>query len=143
MSIKSGQTQTNIAEQVLDQMEEGMSTRGCQRISQGAISASQVTRQWALRSAQRLQELRSRDLSHEKYFGLVIDGVVLSQELVVVVALGLKQDGSKQVLDFSRGSSESYEVVRDLLLRLRQRGFQVSGRLLALLDGAEALHKAD
>jgi len=141
-SYQQARKQTNIAAEVMALMEEGLSTRSCQRVTAGAISSSQVSRQWALRSAQRLEELRSRDLSQEKYFGLVVDGVALSQELVVVVALGLREDGRKQMLDFAVGSTESYEVVRELLARLRERGFHVKGRLLAILDGAKALHKA-
>ena len=141
-SYEQARQQENIEGEVMAMMEEGLSTRSCQRVTQGAMSASGVSRQWVLRSAQRLQELRGRDLRAQRYFGLVVDGVVLSQELVAVVALGLREDGSKQILDFSIGSSESYEVVKELLGRLRDRGFRVPGRLFALLDGSKALHKA-
>ena len=141
-SYEQARQQTNIAAEVMAMMEEGLSTRSCQRVTQGAMSASVVSRQWVLCSAKRLEELRSRDLSKERYFGLMVDGVVLSGELVVVVALGIKEDGSKQMLDFSVGSSENYEVVKELLVRMRERGFRVQGRLFAVLDGAKALHKA-
>ena len=71
----------------------------------------------------------------------MIDGVFLTRELVVVVALAIRKDGTKQVLDFAAGSTESYEVVKGLLSRLIERKFHVSGRLYAVLDGAKALHK--
>jgi len=141
-SYQQARQQTNIAAEAMVLVEEGLSMRSCQRVTQGALSASVVSRQWVVQSAHRLEQLRSRDLSQERYCGLLIDGVVLGAELVVVVALGLTVDGRKQILDFSVGSTESYEVARDLLARVRARGFRVSGRLLAVLDGAKALHKA-
>jgi len=72
----------------------------------------------------------------------MIDGVFLSRELVVIVALGITCRGEKRVLDFAVGSSESYEVARELVVRLTQRGFRPQGRLLAILDGSAALRKA-
>jgi transposase-like protein len=141
-SYEQARQQNNITAEVMALVEEGLSARSCQRVTAGAMSSSVVSRQWAVRSAEHLEALRSRDLTLEKYFGLMIDGVFLSEDLVVVVAMGIKEDGGKQMLDFVVGSTESYEVVRELLVRLRERRFGVSGRLLAILDGAKALHKA-
>lgn len=132
----------NIEEEVMAMVEEGVSSRGCKRLSEDAMSASEISRRWAVHSAQRLDELRSRSLTGEEYFGLMIDGVFLTRELVVIVALGITKNGEKRILDFSVGSTENYEVARELLGRLRERGFKVNGRLLAVLDGAKALHKA-
>lgn len=132
----------NIEAQILSFMEEGLSTRSAERVSGQALSASELSRRFVAHSARRLEELRGRDLSQEAYLGLLIDGVFLSRELVVIVALGIRRDGSKQVLDFCSGSTESYEVARGLLARLVERKFNVPGRLYAVLDGAKALHKA-
>ena len=132
----------NIEEEVMAMVEEGVSARGCTRLSGDAMSASEISQRWAVYSAQRLDELRSRSLIGEEYFGLMIDGVFLARELVVIVALGITKNGEKRILDFSVGSTENYEVARELLSRLRERGFKVKGRLLAVLDGAKALHKA-
>ena len=132
----------NIAEEVVRLMSEGVSTRGVQHIKEQAPSKSTVSRLWAAGSAEKLNELRSRDLSGDAYFGLVMDGIVLSRELTVIVAVGLCSDGRKVILDFAVGSSESYEVVKDLVVRIRKRGFKVEQRLFAVLDGAEALRKA-
>lgn len=73
------------------------------------------------RSAQRLEELRGLDLRAQDYWALMIDGVVLSQELVVIVALGLLEDGRKQVLDVAS---------------------MCPGGSLRCFDGSPALHKA-
>ena len=140
-TYEQARQQKNIEEEVMAMVEEGVSARGTGRLNGGAMSASEVSRRWALHSAQRLEELRSRDMTAETYFGLMIDGVFLTRELVVIVALGITQDGRKRMLDFSVGSTESYEVVHDLLARLTGRGFKAEGRLLAVLDGAKALHK--
>ena len=140
-SYLAARSQKNIVEEVMAMMEEGLSARGSQRVTGRAMSASEVSRQWVSHSAARIEELRGRNLSRNEYFGVMLDGVFL-KETVVLVALGIKEDGSKEVLDFSVGSSESYEVARSLCSRLLERGFQVKGRLLAVLDGAKALHKA-
>ena len=132
----------NIAEEVIGLVAEGVSTRGVKRIKKRAPSKSGVSRMWAAGSAEKLGELRSRDLGSLPFYGLVMDGIVLSRGLVVVVAVGLCRDGSKLVLDFAVGSSESYELTKELVVRVRERGFRVDGRLLALLDGSKALHKA-
>ena len=132
----------NIAEEVIRLISEGVSARGVRRVKDRAPSKSTASRIWIKGSAEKLDELRSRDLSASTYFGLVMDGIVISRELTVVVAVGLCKDGRKVVLDFSVGSSESYEVVKELVVRIRQRGFTVSQRLLTILDGSEALRKA-
>jgi len=106
------------------------------------MSRSEVSRRWVAASAARMEELRGRDLSLESYFGLIVDGVFLTKEVVVIVAVGLCRDGRKWILDFEVGSTESYEVCRDLLRRLVARGFTVEGRLFALVDGSPALEKA-
>ena len=45
----------------------------------------------------------------------------------------------KHVLDFDLGSTENAEVCRDLMRRLMARGFHCDRRLLAVLDGSDAL----
>jgi transposase-like protein len=132
----------NIAEEVVGLVSEGVSARGVRRLKRGGPSKSTASRLWASGSAAKLEALRGRDLSEERFYGLVMDGIVLSRDLTVVVAVGLCCDGRKMVLDFSVGSSESYEVVHELLVRIRERGFAVEQRLLAILDGSEALRKA-
>ena len=140
-SYQAARSQKNIEGEVMAMVEEGMSARGSQRVTGGAMSASEVSRRWVIQSAEHIEKLRGRDLSQKEYFGLMMDGVFL-KETVVLVALGIKEDGNKEVLDFCVGSSESYEVARCLCSRLVERGFKVKGRLLAVLDGAKSLHKA-
>lgn len=132
----------NIEGEIYGYMSEGVSARGCQRLSGQTISPSLASGLWVKRSAEKMMELRERDLSRDVYFGLIVDGVFLSRELVVIVAMGITQKGEKRMLDFAVGSTESYEVAKELLGRLKERGFSVEGRLFAILDGSPALRKA-
>jgi putative transposase len=131
----------NIAEEVIRLVAAGVSTRGAKTVRDKAPGKSTISRFWVEGSAEKLEQLRSRDLGTSTFFGLVIDGIFLTRELAVIVAVGLASDGTKSILDFAVGSSESYEVVKDLIVRIRSRGFKVNGRLFALLDGGKALHK--
>ena len=141
-SYSQARSKKNIEEEVFGRMSEGVSTRGCGRLSGQSISASTASRLWVEGSQRKLEELRERDLSAKSFIGLMVDGVYLGRELVVIVALGITVTGDKQILDFTVGSTESYEVAKDLLVRIQKRGFAVEGRLLAVLDGAAALRKA-
>ena len=140
-SYEEARKKKNIEAEIMSFIEEGLSMRSAERVSGKAMSSSEISRMFIEQSSRRLEELRSRDLSEDEYYGMMIDGVFMSREQMVVVALGLRRDGSKQILDFQTGSTESYEVVKDLLSRLKARGFKVGGRLYAVLDGAKALHK--
>ena len=66
----------------------------------------------------------------------------LSKEQLAIVAIGITAEGHKHVLDFELGSSESAEVSKDLMRRLIKRGFHCDRRLLAVLDGSDALRLA-
>ena len=140
-SYAQARSSQNIEREIFARMSEGVSTRGCRRLSGKTISASTASKMWVEGSLGKLEELRGRDLSKEVFLGLMVDGVYLGRELVVVVAMGITCAGDKRMLDFAVGSTESYEVVKDLLARLRRRGFVVEGRMLAILDGAQALRK--
>jgi putative transposase len=133
----------NIREDIAALLLEGVSTRGASRLSKGSVSKSTISEQWAEKAAEKLEEFRSRPLAEEGYLVLMLDGVHLSKDQMAIVALGIREDGSKEMLDFQVGSSESFEVANDLLKSLRKRGLKsVAKRFLVLLDGSQALEKA-
>ena len=104
---------------------------------------SSISREWALAADRRVEDVRGRDLSQERFLALLMDGIVLGEGVTVVVAVGITQDGRKMVLDFQPGASENTEVCTDLLRRVVDRGFRpCRDRLLAVLDGAPALQAA-
>jgi putative transposase len=105
-------------------------------------SRSSVSRLWKKQGARLLAELRSRDIATNEWLVLLLDGIHLSKDQMAIVAVGITNEGKKVVLDFELGSSESYEVCKDLIIRLISRDFQAPNGLLALLDGSAALDKA-
>jgi len=130
---------------ILRAMASGVSSRDMQRLYPNGgrgFSASEVSRHWVSGSLRYLAMLRDRDLQAEPVAVLMLDGIVLSEAVVVIVALGVMGNGHKKMLDFEVGSTESYEVSRALLERLDRRGVRFGGRPLCLLDGSIALKRA-
>jgi len=143
VSYQFGRSRTHLNLPIMKMMEGGMSLRGVERMGKKGFSASTAQKILVEESAKNVLVLRDRDLSQEKFLGLMIDGVFLTKDMVVLVAVGFCTDGRKMVLDFVWGSSENYELCRDLLRRLKKRGFRSeTKRLLAVIDGADALSKA-
>lgn len=131
-------------DQVVSVIAEGLPVRGYQRASGGALSKSEASRMWVEKSREQLALLRSRPLDQKEWLALIVDGVFLTKELCVVVAVGIAMDGTKQVLDFEEGPSENATVVSMLLDRIKARGFGPleSRRLLILRDGSGAIESA-
>ena len=143
ISYQLGRSREHLSPQIMAMMEGGMSLRGIDRMDKKGFSASTAQKILVEESAKNVQRLRDRDLSQEDFLGLMIDGVFLTKEVVVLVAIGFCTDGRKVVLDFVWGSTESYELSRQLLGRLGKRGFRsATERLLAVVDGGDGIIKA-
>lgn len=107
------------------------------------MTRSNISRRWAQRAGELIRQINEADLGDFRMLALMLDGFALSQELHVIVALGIDLEGRKRVLGFAIGSSENYEVAKDLLRSLTRRGLKpATGTPLVVLDGAEALRKA-
>jgi putative transposase len=133
----------NISDEVLRAAANGVSSRGFKDLKEGGtISKSEFSRLWIEKGAEKLDELRSRDLSKLDFFALMLDGIHLSKNLVGIVALGITKDGYKHILDFVVGGSESYEVSKDLMKKITKRGLASEHRFFVGLDGSDALKKA-
>jgi len=134
----------NNAAAVVTALRAGMSTRSHAWASENATSKSAASRYWIEATAAKIAELRERDLRGTEFFGVMLDGVVLTANAVVIVALGLARNGRKVVLDLEPGASENMAVAKTLVARLQARGFgPLPGhRLLAVLDGSAALQAA-
>jgi putative transposase len=104
------------------------------------IKKSSVSRQWKAASAAELEKLCSRPVA-EDLVALLIDGKHMKKDCVVV-ALGVKADGAKQVLGIWHGASENSTTVKALLEDLVERGLCTSRSILVVIDGAKALRKA-
>lgn len=122
-------------------LRSGVSTREIKHVQpdpQGT-SKSNVSRHWQQVGHRFVEQLRGVDLSEKDWAILMLDGIRLSKDQLAIVAVGITSDGYKHVLDFELGSSESAEVCRGLVRRLMKRGFHCDRRLLAVLDGSDAL----
>jgi len=130
-----------VREAILRALAAGVSGRDQRRLypESPMTSKSSVSRLWVKEGTKKIEELRGREISGELFFGLMLDGIWLSEDLTAVVAIGMTSDGRKIVLDFQVGSSENREVCDDLLDRLVRRGFKPVARLFSVLDGSDAL----
>jgi transposase-like protein len=143
-SYGAASDQRGMFETVVEAVAAGLPVRGVERCHGGAVKRTQASEMWVEASRAELEAFRSRSLVAEDWLALWIDGVHLGSEQCVIVAIGLHADGTKEVLDFEPGASESAEVCRLLLERITQRGFAPppGRRLLVIRDDAKALRKA-
>ena len=72
---------------------------------------------------------------------LLIDGIEFAGQ-VMVVALGVAEDGTKHVLGLWQGATENLAVVKALLENRIERGLDLARRYLLVIDGAKALRAA-
>jgi transposase-like protein len=100
-----------------------------------------VSRAFLRGSRQALEEINGRDLSKERWIILMIDAKEVA-ERSVTVALGITEEGRKVVLGLQEGDTENWQVCKDLLQSLVDRGLSPTANLLFVLDGSKALKKA-
>lgn len=91
---------------------------------------------------------QSRPLKNQ-YQVLILDGVVLkrrtgvgAQKRVVLVALGIREDGKKEIIDFRQAASESQSAWEGFLNSLHHRGLSGSQLKVILTDGGSGLRAA-
>lgn len=135
-----------IAEHVVKLMMRGVSTRNYEPTLREmadtvGVSKSQVSREWIEASAARLEELGSRRFDSLDLLVVYLDGMAFGDHHVLS-AVGVDTGGHKHVLGMAPGSSENYQVAKDLLLDLIERGVTPDRLRLFVIDGSRALRKA-
>lgn len=102
------------------------------------LSATTITR---LRGSweEQYRTFRKRDLSQQRYAYLWVDGVhfrirLEEDRLSALVVIGVRADGTKELLALEDGYRESTESWKSVLRDLRQRGLPAP--MLAIGDGA-------
>jgi transposase-like protein len=135
-----------LCEEVARRMVRGVSTRNYEGVIQElegglGLSRSSVSRAFHQASRKDLDLINGQDLSKEAWAALLVDGKEF-QGTHIVVALGVTEQGRKVLLGLREGATENAEVVRDLVVSIRDRGFDPAGSFLTVLDGAKALKKA-
>jgi putative transposase len=106
-----------------------------------AASITRLTTQWQGEAA----TFAARDLSGTDYVYLWVDGIHLKvrldqQKLCLLVMIGVRADGRKELVALTDGYRESSESWADLLRDCRRRG--MTAPVLAVGDGALGFWKA-
>ena len=105
------------------------------------LSSSTVSRAFVKASAAQLKTFQERDLSSASYVALFLDGKTFADD-TMVIALGITEDGEKRFLGFVETGTENERVLSEFLGSLIDRGLDVSGGLLVVIDGAKGIRAA-
>jgi putative transposase len=140
-----------LTEQVTARMLAGISTRtypvALEPVGEAveaagrSTSKSAVSRRFVAATAERLAELCARPLGDRRWPIVMLDGVHLGEHLLVV-ALGVTDDGTKVPLGVVEGSTENAAVCARLVADLVDRGLDAERGILFVIDGGKALAKA-
>lgn len=136
-------------QRALTQMLVGVSTRKYERslepvdatVKVRGTSKSTVSRRFIEITEAQMRELFGQDLSKLDLAVVLIDGVHISDH-VIIVALGIDTSGHKHVLGIREGSTENATVCTELIVDLRERGMPTDKTTLFVLDGAKAIRSA-
>lgn len=144
-TLRLFQDEDPLNEAVLNQLLCGVSTRkyeramGTQDEEKHCTSKSEVSRRFIAGLQTMMKEFFSRRIVHT-YRVIMIDGIEVGKTLILV-AMGIDEDGKKQILGIMQGGSENHTVVEGLLTDLITRGLATDVTRLFVLDGGKALHK--
>ncbi len=105
-------------------------------------SKSAVSRKFVALSGAKLKEWLASDLSKLDLLAIQIDGLHLSEDLILVGAVGIDGAGEKHPLGLVEGATENAATVQALLDNLVERGLDPAVVRLFIIDGAKALSKA-
>jgi putative transposase len=105
------------------------------------VKRSSVSRAFKVASAKQIAEISERRLDDIRFPVVFIDGINWA-DTMMVVALGIGEDGTKRVLGFREGATENGEVCKALLEDLVERGLDAGRGTLFVIDGGKALRKA-
>jgi hypothetical protein len=104
-------------------------------------SKSSISRHWIEATTQHLAAQLDRRLDDRHYVAVVLDGKGFGDHLLVT-AMGIDAHGCKRVLGIRDGGSEDQAVCSALLQDLMDRGLDVSGGVLVVIDGGKGLAAA-
>src|SRR6266487_5185310 len=110
--------------------------------SGAGVSKSAASRRFVALSAQRMKEWMASALSGLAILVVQIDGIHISDDLVLVAAIGIDGEGVKHPLGLIEGATENAAVVQALIDSLVERGLDPAIPRLFIIDGAKALSKA-
>jgi len=133
----------------MEQMVLGVSTRNYKRsleelpdeLGAHGDSKSATSRRFVAATQENLDAWLNRALSELKLAVVMIDGIEVAEH-VVIVALGIDENGQKHLLGLWQGATENSAVCEALLNDLVARGVDAEQSYLFVIDGSKALRKA-
>jgi putative transposase len=106
------------------------------------VSKSAASRHFVALSAARMKEWMASDLGDLDILVVQIDGIHITEHLVLVAAIGIDGEGVKHPLGLIEGATEHGAVVQALIDDLVERGLDPTVPRLFIIDGSKALAKA-
>ena len=106
------------------------------------VSKSAASRRFVALSTEKLDAFMNADLSGLDLLVVQIEGLHVSDDLVLVAAIGIDGEGDKHPLALMEGATENAATVQALLDNLVDRGLDPAVARLFIVDGAKALSKA-
>ena len=106
------------------------------------LSKSAVSRRFKALTEARMGEWMASDLSRLDLLVIQIDGLHMTDKLLMIGAVGIDVDGNKHPLGVVEGATENTATVQALLDNLIERGLDPEVCRLFIVDGAKALSKA-
>ena len=140
-----------IAEDLSMMYLTGISTRTLSMLSKRLIGR-EISHEEVSKANRELTEAvekwRNRDLSQEKIKYIFVDGVIFKmrmkwsvENVPVLAAIGVTEDGTKLVLGLQSGDKESATNWREFFRDLKSRGLDGSSVRLGIMDGLSGLEK--
>jgi putative transposase len=105
------------------------------------VKKSSVSRNFVEATRAQVEAFAERRFDETTLAAVFVDEIAFAGDMMVV-ALGVSDDGSKRVLGLVRGETENAEIVTSLLTNLRDRGLKTFQPTLFCLDGSKALASA-
>lgn len=105
-------------------------------------SKSAASRKFVALSGAKLTQWLASDLSQLDLLAIQIDGLHVTEDLILVGAVGVDGMGEKHPLGLVEGATENAATVQALLDNLIARGLAPATIRLFIIDGAKALSKA-
>src|SRR5215831_15009145 len=106
------------------------------------VSKSAASRHFVALSSARLREWLAAELSGLDLLVVQIDGIHISENLILVAAIGIDGEGIKHPLALMEGATENAAVVQALIDNLLARGLDPAVPRLFIIDGSKALSRA-
>ena len=106
------------------------------------LSKSAVSRRFKALTEARLAEWMASDLSQFDLLVIRIDGLHMTDKLLMIGAAGIDVEGHKHPLGVVEGATENTATVQALVDNLSERGLDPQVCRLFIVDGAKALTRA-